>query len=146
MPPDVYEAGPRQVGRIYRLAGILAVAVALSVAPVAWLGHLGLGTSPAWACAVLLVAGLQIFYLVWMINAPDWVTAWIVMLVFAFVATGYAVAMAAAMTTPADHPLALGMGEVRYSAAPWCGAMVVVMGLGTWLCGRFSSRWRRQIQ
>ena len=144
MPRDVYEAEPRQVADVYRLAGILALAVALSLAPVAWLGHLGLGTAPSWACLVVLAAGLQIFYLIWMVNAPDWATVWIVMLVFAFVTTGYAVAMATAMATPVDHPLVLGMGKVRHSATPWCGAMVLVMGLGTWLCGRLSTRWRRQ--
>lgn len=146
LPRNVHVAGPRQVARVYRLAAILAVAVVLSMAPVVWLGHFDLGAAPAWACAVLLTAALQAFYLVWMVNAPDWATAWVVMLVFALVAAGYAVAMAAAMTTPVDHPLLLGMSKVRYSAAPWCGAMVVVMGLGTWLSGRLSSQWRRRAQ
>ena len=144
MPPDVYEADPHQIRTLGRVGAVLTLLVGLSLMPVAWLGHLNLAAAPGWARAVLLLAGLQCVFLVWMLNAPDWATVWVVTLVFAAVTTAYAVAMATAMATPVDHPLALGMGEVRHWAAAWCGAMVVAMGFGTLLCGRTSSRWHRR--
>jgi hypothetical protein len=143
IPPGVYEASPGQVAAVRKLAVPLLAAALLSLLPVARCGHLGLEASPGWARAVLLVAGLQTLYVVWMLNAPDWATVQVVMCVFAAVATGYAVATTSVMATPVDHPLALGLGEVRHRAAAWCGAMVVVMGLGTFLSGRLGTRWRR---
>jgi hypothetical protein len=141
--PGVYEASPAQVAAVRKLAVPLLAAVLLSLLPVVWCGHLGLGASPGWARTAVLVAGLQVLYVVWMINAPDWATVRVVMCVFAAVATGYAVATTAVMATAVDHPLALGLGAVRHRAAAWCGAMVLVMGLGTFLAGRLSTRWRR---
>jgi hypothetical protein len=92
-----------------------------------------------------LAALLQILYLGWMLNAPDWASVRVVMFVFALVATAYAVVMAAAMGTPIDHPMLLGMGEVRRWAVPWCGLMVGLMSLATYLCARTSTQWRRSI-
>ena len=37
-------------------------------------GHLGLQAGPGWARGVLLLAGLQAVYVMWMFNAPDWAT------------------------------------------------------------------------
>jgi len=120
--------------------------VLVSLLSVLWTRHFGLEASPAWARAVLLVAGLQALYVVWMLNAPDWASVRVVMFVFAAVATGYAVATTTVMATPLDHPLALGLGAVRHWAAAWCAAMVAVMALGTFFCGRLSTRWRRVFQ
>jgi hypothetical protein len=47
------------------------------------------------------------------------------------------------MATPLDHPVLLGLGQFRHVAAAWCGAMVLVMGLGTFFCVRLGARWRR---
>ena len=48
-----------------------------------------------------------------MINAPDWVAAWTQMVVCAVVATIYGMLMTLTMMTPVNHPLILGLGEVR---------------------------------
>ena len=144
MPPGTYEAGPAARRGVYRLAAILALAVLWSLAPVVRLGHLNLAAAPGWARVVILAAALEGLYLAWLINAPDWATIEVVMCVFALVATAYAAAAAAAAVTPVDHPLMLGMGEVRYGAAPWCAGMVLVASLATWLCGRAATQWRRQ--
>jgi hypothetical protein len=146
MPPDVYEPGPGKVRAAYGLATILALAVAFSLVPVAWLGHVNPEHAPGWARAAVLLAVLQLMYLVWMINAPDWSSVWVVMLVFALVATAYAVALATALATPLHYPLMLGMGEVRDSAAKWCVAVLAVMSLATYLCGRASTRWNRSFR
>jgi hypothetical protein len=146
MPAGAYEASPNQVWAVRKLAALLLAAVLLSLLSVLWTRHFGLEASPPWARAVLLVAGLQCLYVVWMLNAPDWASVRVVMFVFAAVATGYAVATTSVMATPLDHPLALGLGSVRHRAAAWCGGMVAVMALGTFFCGRLSTRWRRVFQ
>jgi hypothetical protein len=81
-----------------------------------------------------------------MLNAPDWATAWVVMLVCALVATGYAVVTAMVLATPIDHPLIWDLAEVRRWATLWSAAVVVVMGLATYCCGRTSARLFRGFQ
>jgi hypothetical protein len=143
MPADVCQASPAQVRTVLLLAALLAGAVVLSLVPVMWLGHLNPQTAPAWSRAVMLLAAVQIVFVVWMVNAPDWATLWVVMLVSALVATAYAVAMAAAFATPVNQSLILGMGEVRRGATGWCACVLAVMSAATYLCGRASVRWRR---
>jgi hypothetical protein len=79
LPPGAYEAGGAQLQAVWRLAALLAAILVISLLPVAWHRHLGLQASPGWARSVLLVAGLQALYLVWMLNAPDWATVRVVM-------------------------------------------------------------------
>jgi hypothetical protein len=142
LPPGVYEAGRAQLHAVWKLAVLLGAAVLLSLLPAVWHGHLSPHVAPGWARSVLMVAGLQGLYVVWMLNAPDWATVRVVMFVFAAVATGYAVATTAVMATPPDHPLPLELGNVRSWAAGWCGGMVLVMGLCTFFSARLSTAWR----
>jgi len=151
MPPDVYVPDPLRVGAVKWLAAMLAFSVLFSILPA--LRFWRLETAPGWAQAALVIAALQLIYVAWMAGAPDWASVWVVMLVFAAVATLYAVTAAMAYATPLDKPIALdswfprfGMGQVRDSAPLWCGAVVSIMGLGTYLCGRTSARWRRAIE
>lgn len=117
-----------------------------SVAPVLYRLQVNLATAPGWARAVVLLAALQAVYIGWMLSAPDWSTAWVVMLVFAGVSALYAVATAMAIATPPDRAMPLGLGEVRYSARAWCASVLAVMSLCTYLVGRFSTRWRRSFE
>jgi hypothetical protein len=146
MPRDVYVPDSGRVWYVYGLAVILALAVAFSLLPVFWLGHRNLEAAPGWARAVVLLAAMQFIYIVWMANAPDWASVWVVMMVFAIAATAYAVVTAAALATPLDHPLMLGMSQVRHSAGKWCAAVMAVMSLATYLCGRLSTRWNRRFR
>ena len=143
LPADFDQPDPQQTRTVYRLGGLLAVAVMASLAPLIWRGHLDPGAAPSWARAVLLMALMQVVYVVWMVNAPDRTSVWIVALVFTSVATAYALAMAVAMATPVDHPLMLGMGEVRHTAMAWCGVMVALMAAAAFRCGSTSKRWYR---
>jgi hypothetical protein len=121
-------------------------AVAFSLIPVFWLGHLDMEKAPGWARAACFVAVLQLVYIAWMANAPDWGSVWVVMLVFALTATGYAAATAIALATQLHESLPLGLAEVRNSAGKWCAAVMAVMALATYLCGRLSTRWNRQFR
>jgi hypothetical protein len=143
LPVEFDQPDPQQVRTVVRLAVLLALAVILSLAPLVWHKHLDPAAAPAWARVVLLAALMQSVYIAWMVNAPDRTSVWIVALVFTSVATAYALTMAVAMATPVDHPLMLGLGEVRHTAMPWCGAMVAVMAAAAYRCGSTSKRWYR---
>ncbi|NUQ65412.1 MAG: hypothetical protein HUU20_23335 [Pirellulales bacterium] len=139
---DAYSPEQGKVQGVWWLAASLGLAVLFSAAPA--LAHRDLQLAPGWARAVLLIAVLQWFYIAWMAATPDWSTVRIVMMVFAGVSALYAVATAYALATPLDSPMPLGMGAIRSSLARWCGAVLLVMTLATYFCGRFSANWQRQ--
>ena len=125
-----------------RLAAVPVVAALVGLLPVLGLGHANLLAAPPWALAAVLLAVLQLVYAVWMINAPDWASARVQMVVCAILATIYGMLMTLTMITAVNHPLILGLGEVRRAAPAWCGLMLVLLGAATWYCGRTSARWR----
>ncbi len=146
VPRNTYLPDRGRLASTQWLAGILMAAVLFSLAPVVYQMQWNLETAPGWVRVVVLLAALQALYVGWLLSAPDWSTAWVVMLVFAGVSSIYAVATAMAMATPPDRAMPLGLGEVRYSARAWCAAVLAVMSLCTYLAGRFSTRWRRSFE
>jgi len=146
MPPDVYQADEGKILTVKYLAIVLVLAALFSVVPVAWRLQLNLETAPGWARIVVLIAALQVLYVAWMLAAPDWAAVWVVMLVFAGVSTIYGTATAYVIASPADKPMLFELGDVRHSAPSWCGAVLAVMALATYLCGRTSARWRRSFE
>jgi hypothetical protein len=139
-----YEPEPAWVQTVYYLGVGMLVVTLFCAAPA--LRHLNLATAPGWARLVLLLCALQLVYIAWIVTLPDWSTVWVGMLVFALLAAIYGMGMAVAMATPLDRPLPLGMNEVRYTAAGWCMAVVLLAGLMTYFCGRISFRWRRAFE
>jgi hypothetical protein len=146
MPANVYRPDAGKIANIRWLAAILGLTVLFSLAPVFYKMHFDVQVAPGWARLVLLLAVLQAVYIAWMLGAPDWVSVWVVMLVFAAVAALYGTATAMAITAPVDRPMLLGMDEVRRPARAWCGSVMLVMSLATYLCGRLSARWRRAVE
>ena len=146
MPPDVYAPDRGHVATVRGLAMILGLVIAFSVCPVFYLAHWNLAAAPGWARIVVLLAVVQAAYIAWMLNVPDWSSVWVAMLVFAAVSTLYGTATAIALATPIDQPMLLGMTEVRHSAGAWCGSVLLVMSLATYLCGRTSAQWRRSFE
>jgi hypothetical protein len=146
MPPDVYRPDEGTLATVKWLALILGLVVAFSIAPVLadYRRCLNLATAPDWTRAVLLMAAVQAVYITWMLNAPDWASVWVVMLVFAVVAALYAVATAVAIATPLGQPIWLQMDE--NSATAWCGSVLLAMSLATYLCGRTATKWRRTFE
>jgi hypothetical protein len=168
MPPDVYRADAGSLATCRGLAGVLVLVVLFSLLPLGWLAisqptaggegavivnrtlpamlaasYFNVETAPDWARLVLLAAAMQLFFIAWMMAAPDWAGVWVVMVVFALVSTAYGMVTAMAIAWPVDKPMLLGMEEVRRSAGYWCGSVLAVTALGTYLCGRLSARWRR---
>ena len=146
MPPGVYWPDAGNVATVRWLALILGLVVAFSIVPVVYLTHFNPASAPDWARVVLAVAAVQAAYIAWMLNAPDWASIWVLMLVFAAVSALYAVATAVAVATPLEQPIWLDVGEVRNSAGAWCGAVLAAMSLATYLCGRTATKWRRTFE
>ena len=146
MPPDVYRPDEGRLVTVRWLALILGLVVLFSTAPIFAKMHWDLQTAPGWARLVVLMALLQAVYIAWMLNNPDWASVWVVMLVFAAVASIYGAATAMVIATPLDRPMLLGMEEVRRTATGWCGAVLSAMSLATYLCGRNSAKWRRAFE
>ena len=146
MPPDVCRPDEGRLVAVKWLALILGVVVLFSTAPVFVKMHWNLQTAPGWARLVVLMVVLQGVYIAWMLNNPDWAAVWVVMLVFAAVASIYGAATAMVIATPLDRPMLLGMEEVRHTATGWCGAVLSAMSLATYLCGRTSAKWRRAFE
>ncbi len=144
MPVDVYQPDRGKIQTVRWLAFFLGLVILLSAIPA--LGHLNLATAPGWARLVLLITALEAVYIVWLLATPDWSTIWVLMLMFAVAATAYGMATAVAIATPIDHPMPLGMGPIRASAPRWCMAMLLTTSLATYLCGRTSTKWRRQFE
>lgn len=126
------------------LAAVLGLVVLFSTLPA--VRHWDLETAPGWARLVLLVAVLETVYVAWMLVTPDWSTVWVLMLVFAVATAGYAAATAIAAATAPDAPMPLGMGGVRASAGRWCGSVLALHALATYLAGRMSVKWRRALE
>lgn len=146
MPRDVYRPDPGKIQAVKWLGGFLFVAVVFSLAPVARQMEWNLVSAPDWARASLLIAAAQAVFIVWLLAAPDWASLWVVMIVFALVAAIYGAATAIAVAAPPHKPMPLDLGELRRQAAGWCGAVMLLMALGTYLCGRLSAKWRRAFE
>ena len=120
----VYRADRGHVQTVRWLAALLGLVAIFGAIPA--LPHANLSTAPAWARLAILLAALQVVYVVWMAFAPDWSTVWVAMLVSAAVATLYAAATAIALATPLDVPLPLALGDVRPRLDRWCGAVLML--------------------
>ena len=117
LPADATIPGKAERRIALQLAAVPAAAALVSLLPVFGLGHANLLTAPPWALAAVFLAVLQLVYAAWMINVPDWASARVQMVVCAIVTTIYGMLMTLTMITPVNHPLILGLGEVRRARA-----------------------------
>jgi hypothetical protein len=137
----LYRPDEGRIASLHWLAFFLALIAAFSAAPA--IPHLNLRTAPGWARAVLLGTGLEGLFIVWMAATPDWSTLRLMAILFAATAALYAAAMAVILQVPLDQPLGWGLEEHRGRAPQWCGAVLTLSLLATYLCGRASVKWRR---
>ena len=96
----------------------------------------------------MLMALLQMAYVVWMFLLPDWSTVWVAMIVFAVAASVYSMGLAITLTTlEADlHRMPLDLENVRRRGVQWCAIMLAGSSLATYACGRISYVWHRKVQ
>ena len=100
-----------------------------------------------WALALFLAGGLQIAYAVYLMQLPDWATAWVMSIVMLVCATAYA-ALLGALTLANQQSqfvqfLELGDKLPGHQATTWCVMMLTLSGLLAYFSGRISFRWRR---
>lgn len=102
-----------------------------------------------WAYVLLLASAIQLAYAVYLMQLPDWSTAWVVALVTLVMATGYAMflAIAIAILARPDSQIIdiLQLADNGYGkkAAGWCLIMLSISSLLAYFSGRISVRWRR---
>jgi hypothetical protein len=131
---------PQQIETTYWLAVVLLFVIVFAAAPS--LAFLRLDKAPPWAQIMLLIAGAQLAYALWLMIVPDWSSVWIGMWVFGVSAALYAAGMGLfALSSQAPAPL--GVTASAASASGWCGAIVLVLGLLSYACGHVSVNWRR---
>jgi len=146
VPPDAYQAEQRWITLVKYLAIGLTAAVLFSLLPVLVKGSLNLAIAPPWARVALLVSALQAAYVLWLLATPDWAALRVLTYVFAAVAALYALGGALALAAPVDKLSWLGLDEVQTAARSWCGAVMAVMMLASYVCGRCAARWRLACQ
>jgi hypothetical protein len=133
---------------VYWIAVGLAALTLVSLIPVGVGQHWNLATAPGWARLLMMLAVAQVAYMAWMVTVPDWSSVWVLMIVFAIVASIYSLGLAVTLTTSeADlHRMPLGLMDIRRDATWWCALMLAVNCVATYRCGRVSYVWHSQMQ
>lgn len=125
-----------QLEATYWLASLLPFAIVLCAAPA--VSHLRLNAAPAWAQVMLLTAGAQLAYVVWLALLPDYSTLRVGMLLFGASAALDALGLVAVLSGAAW----LGLVTSGATAAVWCGGCLLAMGGLSYACGRIGKRWQ----
>jgi hypothetical protein len=136
-----YRPEPSRVHSVYFLTVGIVLMVCLQLAPTA--SRLDPSTAPNWVRGLLMLAVVQLAYATWMASFPDWSTVRITMFALAAVAALYGVALGIATVTPPEKSLPFDLNDVREKLRLWCGAILLLLGLLTYVCGRFAFRWRK---
>lgn len=99
----------------------------------------------SWAFALLLVSAIQLAYSIYLVQLPDWSTAWVVSLVALVMATGYAMFLGIVLLAKDDNLIIrhLDLANTVYGnkAAGWCLIMLSISSLLAYFSGRISVRW-----
>ncbi len=139
------QAGQGKVFSVYGLGLVLMAAAFASLVPA--FEHLNPMTAPGWARAVLLAVSIQMVYVLWMVALPDWSTVWVGMLLYAVLASGYAMMWMIRVFSASGRELILELHTLdQTQVAGWCATMVLAMGLLSYICGRFSATWRKEYE
>ncbi len=137
---------------VYQLGMWVIAAAAVGAIPALLdiIGHVRQGESVGisrWALALLLASGLQAVYAVYLLQLPDWGTAWVLSIVMLVFATGYAALLGALTLANQQSQLVqfLELGDMLPGgqATIWCLAMLSIYSLLAYFSGRISFRWRR---
>ena len=125
---------------VYWLGAGLTLLSLFHLVPV--LGHLDLGSAPAWSRIVLVITLVELAYVVWMVTVPDWSTVWTAMIVFALVAAVYGAALALTVMTPRTTSMLFDLDHQRDAARLWCVVATLLTSLMAYVAGTIGYRWR----
>ena len=101
-----------------------------------------------WALGILLVGLLQLAYIVYLIQVPDWSSVWVVSLVTLLIAAVYAGLMGVRLLASSGNQVMkfLELDGNRFTSgqeAGWCLIMLLLTGALSYAAGRFATRWHR---
>jgi phage FluMu protein Com len=136
-----YRPERSRVHTVYWLGLGLFALVLFQLAPA--LRYWNLATAPDWARYVMMLAVVQLGFAIWMTSLPDWSTVRVTMFVLAGVATLYGVTLGIAALTSPTNSLPFDMDDVRDKVRLWSAAVLLLVCLMTYICGRVGFRWRK---
>jgi len=137
----------------YTLAGLIGGVALFSVTPAIWeIGDylsVGEGTGIArWAFLLLMLAGVQIGYAVYVAQLPDWTTAWMASLFSLMLAGAYGMLLGVTVMSKNEsrliQSLELTANLTHNKAAFWSIAMISAMSLLAWYAGHLAGGWHRK--
>ena len=123
---------------------VVAVRQPDSNAPATWLGGRVL---EAWALAIILVTILQLVYLLYLLQLPDYSSLRMVSLLLLLISTSYALVLAVRLLASQGNGIMemLGLDSNAFSSSQeslWCFLMTILTGVMSYVAGRAASRWR----
>ena len=148
---------------VYQLCVALATVALLSVWPAldqlsAHLRAVNGQPLDRWVALVLVIGIVQLAYVVYLVQLPDWSTVWMATLTHAAITFGYALILGVSCADALgwstlgaqEYGLAsyLGFADEMYSrrAIPWSATMLCLFGLLTYGCGRTALCWTKRFQ
>ncbi len=150
-PPVEITPSEAQVSGAYLLGGAIVAVAVFSVGPACWemWDYLQAPDVPVdtWVLVVLALGLVQLAYAVYMVQLPDWTSAWVVSLMSLLLAGSYGVLLgivvmsaqgsAIIQTLQLDHEIA------NQKVALWSIAMISTTSLLSWYAGHCSNVWHR---
>ena len=136
----------------YQAAGIAALAL-IGMLPAVWeIGeHLLVDQSPGvapWAYLVLWLGVVQLGYVLYLVQLPDWSSVWVAAHACLLIAAVYAVGFGIGLSAGGESAVivALGLADRHHTGqlTGWCLIMLSVSLLVSYLLGRYSLRWHRR--
>ena len=98
---------------------------------------------------LLLVGVVQLAYVIYVVQMPDWSSVMVVTVVSLVTATSYAALLSFTVLAPADSEVIalLDLTDVLADgrASGWCFIMLCIASLLSYFSGRFGVRWRRKV-
>jgi hypothetical protein len=104
-------------------------------------------TLDTWALLVVLAFLLQLVYVLYLLQIPDWSAAWVVSLFLLSISTAYATLLGIRLLASGGNAIVAWLQLERnpFSRGQevlWCLLMTLLTGMLTYVTGRFAQRWR----
>jgi len=135
---------------MYRMSNLLTIVflvlILASLAPLAvWIAkydNIYDGIAPQWARILLVLAGIQVYATLSMRVSPDWMSLWLLFLIFTGSAMFYAVCGTMTLFAPLEK-IPFGLAALVSEARGWCAALLLLMLCATYLAGWVATSWKK---
>ena len=103
-----------------------------------------------WAFWTMFIGAMQLLYVVYLVQVPDWSSVWVVSILNLIITTFYATMMAILLMGKGENAIAEALqltemhgADIRKKALIWCISMLSISSLLTYLSGRVGIRWHK---